>query len=147
MKAPIGLKPLASKSTSMFRQNMCHDVLSKLTVAPLRESVRDIGVIPELGQTPAIQHSSENQHNTIKLPSQIGGSKASQSYLSNNLSNILEQTDPLSKDDQTSSRLRVFTLPIQISNFNEAEEKSKSVVCEALIDNQLYNKLINEEHE
>lgn len=80
-KAPIALKPLTSKSTGMFKQNLCNDVLSKLTVAPMKESQIDMSVIPETLTTPGLrQHGylqSEYLNNTIKLPSQIGGTKAS----------------------------------------------------------------------
>ena len=107
-KVPISLKQLSSKSTSVFKRGACTDVLSKLTVAPMQDSVREVNVIPEFvkpsnngRQGKALQ--SENPNNTIILPSRIGGSKQSQSYLSNNLSNnlsnILEQTDRINRDE------------------------------------------------
>ena len=60
---------------------------------------------------------------TIKLPSQIGANKPSLGFLSNNQSNILDQADGLSKDDSSPCRRQVFTLPIQISNFNEFQKQ------------------------
>ena len=76
----------------MARGTVCREFLSKLSVAPLRESTANVHALQEMAQTPGLMRSEMNT--TIKLPSQIGGNnKASLGFLSNNQSNVLDQID------------------------------------------------------